>query len=214
MVVDLQPSLTTFGMTSSEARYFSRFLAKSGLEFHGRVLDIGCGNGRFTRLIAPEAEFIEAIDANENQEWNEPHSNIRFSVGDAERLRFADEVFDTVIAMNMLHHTADPNKAIAEMVRVCRYGGRVVFIEPNRWNPLGYVHLTLLGNHQHFSTGRLLGLLSGHVGGVRLRRFECHCYPVPLPLLRIFEWVEDVLDSSALWKPLAFYNVAVATKSR
>jgi ubiquinone/menaquinone biosynthesis C-methylase UbiE len=48
------------------------------------------------------------------------------AVGDAVSLDFPDECFDLVISITALEFIEDPDKAISEMVRVCRKGGRVV----------------------------------------------------------------------------------------
>ncbi len=199
-------------MSASEERYFERFLKKSGIAFRGRVLDAGCGNGRFAKVISKVADSVWAVDIEPHAEWD-LESNVRFSVGDAEQLAFGDGSFDTVIAMNVLHHTAAPRKAIAELLRVCKTGGQVILIEPNRHNPLGYVHLTLLGGHQHFSTRRFLQLATPVFPSVALQRFECHCYPVADPWLSALERIEDVLDRMRWWKPFIFYNVVVGTKA-
>jgi hypothetical protein len=46
------------------------------------------------------------------------------------------------------------------MGRLCRPGGRVVVVEANRLNPIFYLHLTLMGNHQHFTRSRLRALMA------------------------------------------------------
>lgn len=199
-------------MKTPEQRYFGRFIKKSQLRFGGRVLDLGCGNGRFARLIAETADFVEAVDIEAHPEWEQSHPKIRFSVGDAEALLFKDAAFDQVIAINMLHHTNSPQRAIEEMVRACRPGGQIVLVEPNRWNPLGYVHLTLMGNHQHFPTKRFVQMVSEQLPQHTLRQFECHCYPFPGAISAVLEFAEDVLDAIPAWKPWVFYNVASATK--
>ena len=195
-----------------ESRYFDRFLRKSKLQFAGRVLDVGCGNGRFSRRIAQQAEHVVAIDVAPHDEWNQAQSGLEFAVGNAEELAFPDRSFDTVFAMNMLHHTESPARAIGEIHRVCKPGGQIIIVEPNRWNPLGYVHLTLMGNHQHFPTRRFLELARGGLSTPELRQFECHCYPVPTALLAVAEVVEDVLDKVPFWKPFVFYNIVLSRK--
>src|SRR5579872_4365660 len=157
---------------SPEQRYFVRFLRKSGMRAEGDVLDLGCGDGALARVLAQRARSLVGIDTVPHSSWERHASDkVTFRVGDAEALEFEAGSFDSVIAVNMLHHTRAPERALAEMVRVCRPGGTLWIAEPNRVNPLGYVHLTLLGKHDHFTTARFLRLMRGALPPFDLRRF-------------------------------------------
>jgi SAM-dependent methyltransferase len=98
------------------------------------ILDVGCGPGTITvdlaRRIGPghvigvdnASEVIALADATAD---DSAVTNVRFAVGDAYDLDFADASFDVVHAHQMLQHLADPVSALAEMGRVCRPGGLV-----------------------------------------------------------------------------------------
>ncbi len=98
-----------------------------------RILDVGCGSGALDRLLADRlgpAACIDAIDVNpfllreaENLAA-EFGARIRFKQGRATALPFADETFDCVFSVTVLEE-CDADRAIAEMVRVARPGGRV-----------------------------------------------------------------------------------------
>ena len=191
-------------------RYIARFFRKLGEPFYGDVLDLGCGDGRLAEYLASHADSVLAIDLEEHPRWQMVRMpNVKFQVGNAEQLDLRDAGFDTVLSVNMLHHTTSPLRALQEMARVRKPAGRVIVVEPNRYNPLGYVHLTLMGNHQHFPTRRFLQLVRQVFPHIEHRQFECHCYPLPLPLLLPLEFVEDRLDKLPPWRPFVFYNVAV-----
>ena len=102
----------------------------------GAVLDVGCGNGKFTRLIAPLFHEAGGIDvkANKIHEAREAAAaagvTIDFRVGDAEAMPFPDAAFDVVAFSNSLHHIPRPDVALAEAGRVLKAGGFLYMMEP------------------------------------------------------------------------------------
>ncbi|MDX2158190.1 MAG: methyltransferase domain-containing protein [Hyphomicrobiaceae bacterium] len=103
-----------------------------------RVLDVGCGSGALTRVLARRlgsGARIDAVDVNsylmaEARALAEAEGiagGITFSSGSAEALPFADATFDCVLSVTVLEE-CDADKAIAEMVRVARPGARVGII--------------------------------------------------------------------------------------
>ena len=108
-----------------------RLVEKLGIERGGRVLDVGCGTGRLARWIAemvgPEGE-VAGIDplADRIAIARQDNDGIRFEVGSAEDLgRFADGSFDRVCLNAVFHWIEDKPRALAEVWRVLRPGGRV-----------------------------------------------------------------------------------------
>jgi SAM-dependent methyltransferase len=99
------------------------------------ILEIGCGAGSLVRLLAQRfgnANPITAADVNpfllqEAQELAEAEGlagTIRFTEGNAEALPFADETFDCVYSVTVFEE-CDAERAIAEVMRVLRPGGRI-----------------------------------------------------------------------------------------
>ncbi len=106
-----------------------------------RVLDIGCGTGDDARMLAslvgPDGHVI-GIDASETmigaaRERSKASSvPVEFAVGDAFTLDFSDSEFDGCRCDNVLMHLdGEPTRAITEMVRVTRAGGRVMVSDFN-----------------------------------------------------------------------------------
>lgn len=98
------------------------------------ILDIGCGSGSLDRLLAArlgEANPITAMDTNSFllgeaaalAEAEGLAGRVRFVPGDAEALPFPDASFDCVFSVTVLEE-CDADRALAEMVRVLRPGGR------------------------------------------------------------------------------------------
>ena len=99
------------------------------------ILDVGCGAGSLDRLLARRlgaANAITAIDTNpfllrEAQALAKADGVdglIRFAPGNAEALPFADASFDCIFSVTVLEE-CDADRALAEMLRVARPGGRI-----------------------------------------------------------------------------------------
>ena len=95
-----------------------------------RWLDIGCGTGVFTeqviRSCAPAA--VTGIDPSAEQlAFAQARAELgmaQFRVADAQELPFADDSFDIAVMALVIHFLPDPGKAVPEMFRVLRQGGR------------------------------------------------------------------------------------------
>jgi trans-aconitate 2-methyltransferase len=104
------------------------------LELRGdeHVLDVGCGEGRITALIAsriPRGEVLgvdpsrDMIAFASSHSGGEIRSNLRFEVADARALAFAD-AFDLVVSFNALHWIPDPDPALRSIQVALKRGGR------------------------------------------------------------------------------------------
>jgi ubiquinone/menaquinone biosynthesis C-methylase UbiE len=116
------------------------------------VLELGCGPGYLwaqNNERIPEGWRITLSDLSsgmvQEARWNLRTSRHlwRFEVSDAQCVPFADESFDGVIANHMLYHVPDRDKALAEIRRVLRRGGRFCA------TTVGRTHLKELGELVH-----------------------------------------------------------------
>ena len=99
---------------------------------NGRVLDIGCGKGRFARVLKDQnAEArITALDLAEAMLRCVPH-DIAPCCASMTALPFPDGAFDAAYATESLEHAVDIERAVAEMCRVVRPSGKIVIIDKN-----------------------------------------------------------------------------------
>src|ERR671917_1548674 len=97
-----------------------------------RVLEIGCGLGtdgaRFARAgaVYTGVDLTEAAVSLARKRFELEGLPGEFRVADAEALEFGDESFDLVYSHGVLHHTPDAARAVREVHRVLRPGGRAV----------------------------------------------------------------------------------------
>lgn len=121
-----------------------------GLEEGARVLDVGCGTGRLAHWIAERVGIMGAVTGIDPLEERiliarSRGGNVRFEVGHAEDLRaFEDASFDAVCMSSVLHWVTDKARALAEVRRVLRPGGRLgVTTQPHELFKAGTVGLVL-----------------------------------------------------------------------
>jgi ubiquinone/menaquinone biosynthesis C-methylase UbiE len=96
------------------------------------VLDVGCGKGRFARVFLEEnpAARICGLDISEEMLACVPAGIDTVSASMTE-LPFADSTFDAAYATESLEHAVEVDRAVAEMCRVVRPGGKVAIIDKN-----------------------------------------------------------------------------------
>jgi SAM-dependent methyltransferase len=91
------------------------------------VLDLGCGSGQFARLALRGAVDV-GIDVSLRRlsRFLRRPSHLHLCLGNACRMPFADEEFQTVLAVSVLEHLHQPQWALAEVCRVLQPGGNFV----------------------------------------------------------------------------------------
>jgi ubiquinone/menaquinone biosynthesis C-methylase UbiE len=124
----------------------------------GRAIDVACGTGRQSRLLAELGHSVEGIDLNETMlalaREHVPDAHFQQATFDA--LPFDDESFDIAVSSLALTHVPDLGPALAEMARVVRPGGYAVLSDM-------HPEIVRLGITAGFRTGDGDSLALGHV---------------------------------------------------
>ena len=136
-----------------------------------RILDIGCGDGRFCYYLKSENAVIYGVDYSERAvafaTIMNPQAN--FQLGDLTgRLPFDDTSFDQIVLVDTLEHI-QPHlipHAMKEIHRVLNYEGQLIIAVPHRNRKLDSKH------YQHFTAQHLCSLLSSLFKIVSLRGFH------------------------------------------
>lgn len=103
------------------------FTAKS------KVLEVGCASGALTRYIAKSGCIPTGVDSsNKMIEFAKTNAKeIKFLVASVDKLPFENNVFDAVIAASLLNIVPDKGKAIDELYRTCKKGGKITVLVPS-----------------------------------------------------------------------------------
>lgn len=172
------------------------------------VLEYGCGIGGHAARLADRGARVLGIDISEqaierarSSTPQRSDGRLRFLREDAESLSFPDASFDLVCGTGILHHL-DLARAIAEVRRVLRPGGKAIFYEPVAHNPLINIYRMLTpADHtedEHpLTVGDIRAIQDGFasaqaeffdffsIGAIPLLRL-----PGGMTLLRALEWID------------------------
>jgi ubiquinone/menaquinone biosynthesis C-methylase UbiE len=115
------------------------WLAQSLTLENSDVLDVGCGAGPASVVLASQGARVKAIDTvprmvnltRQSAKERGLSSLIEPSVGDVHSLRFADNTFDAVVAIGVVYWLHSPRRALREIMRVLKPGGRLVVSADN-----------------------------------------------------------------------------------
>ncbi len=121
------------GITQSEAESLFARTIRFVCHFadRGQLLDVGCGSGWLSYLLACRGFEVGGIDLDPSAFETPARPNLRFRQGNATAIPFAAEHFDVVIANTVLEHIAEPDRVLLEMARVLKPGGLLFITGPN-----------------------------------------------------------------------------------
>ena len=124
-----------------------------------RVLVDGCGVGMYARQI--QRRFTPSVTAFdiEFERVRAARAGIAAALTAAgEHIPFADDSFDILLSHEVIEHVSDDRRAVQEMVRVLKPGGRIVLFCPNRWHPFE-THGHYWRGEYHFGNTPLINYL-------------------------------------------------------
>jgi SAM-dependent methyltransferase len=185
------------------------FVEHADLRPGRQALEIGCGTGLFAERTARSGATVLGIDLSTDlltkaRARLRDVANVRLERGDVHRLPHPDGAFHAVYGSSILHHL-DLQAALGEAHRVLQPGGRIVFTEPNIFNPQ-VAWMFLLGPREYFglspdemafSRFRAANVLRGlGFAEIRIQPFDFLHPGVPAswigPVARVGEIVESV----------------------
>ncbi|MHC1740174.1 MAG: class I SAM-dependent methyltransferase [Anaerolineaceae bacterium] len=115
-----------------QERRLQMILKASGERCRGIILEDGCGLGSYmfhlqtaeNKTVGLDVEFDRTVEAHQK--------NDRILCGVGEFLPFPTAIFDLIVSNEVIEHVQDDHKAVSEMIRTLKPGGRLVLFCPNR----------------------------------------------------------------------------------
>ncbi|MBU1015368.1 methyltransferase domain-containing protein [Patescibacteria group bacterium] len=117
---------SVIGLPISKQRFFK--VTRWGEDLTGEViLEVGCGAGRFTEVIAATGAMVVSFDASRgvevNYESNGWRDNLMLVQAELERMPFPPAFFDRAVSLGVLQHTADPHRSFLAIAFLVKKGG-------------------------------------------------------------------------------------------
>jgi len=169
------PSMTSRERAACQSapwRVFARHVvlpwALGGEEPAGRVLEIGGGSGamaaelleRYHDITMVVTDFDPAMVEDAGKRLRVYGDRVETSRADATALPFEHDSFDMVVSFIMLHHTMEWERALAEVARVLRPGGKLVGYDLLRRPPMTWLHRGDAPGHRFMEIDALRRVLS------------------------------------------------------
>ncbi|MBX9866416.1 MAG: methyltransferase domain-containing protein [Burkholderiales bacterium] len=173
---------------------------------YSRVLDVGCGTGRWSKYLSGKVKWIEAIDPSNAVfaavSLLSDVNNVRVSNASADNLPFEDETFDLVMSIGVLHHIPNTQQALADITAKAKRGGFVYVYLYYALDNRGKLFKAIfkIASVMRYFISRLPGFI---------KRMICEliAFFIYLPLIGLSYILKKIFKKSNLWKkiPLSFY---------
>jgi len=194
-------------------RHVDELLRFADLRPDARVLEVGCGMGRYTLILAERGVRVEGLDLapallDRLREYDAGRHTLPLYCADiVDHPQELDGQFDAVIGFFTLHHLHDLPLSFAAMARLLKPGGRIAFLEPNPFNPLYYAQIAFTPGMRWQAERGLARMRRGIVfhamrdaGLVRPALARFGFFP---PFLANRSWgarLESILERAPIWR--------------
>lgn len=208
-------------------RHVDAMLRFAGISPHEQVLEVGCGMGRYTLILAQQGVRVEGLDLtpvllDRLRTFDDGRYNIPLYCADI--VQNPPELhgrFDAVIGFFTLHHLHDLTLCFKAMAHLLKPGGRIVFLEPNPYNPLYYIQMLITPGMTWTGDRGLVkmrknvifdAMQKAGLGDLQLTRFGF--FP---PFISNQNWgtrLESVLERVPFWRALLPFQLFKGIKPR
>lgn len=207
-------------------RHVDRMIGFAGLTADDRILDVGCGMGKFTLPLIRRGLHVEGLDLSPallegfRQHLRPGEEEVPLHCADVlEPPAALHGQFDVALGFFALHHFMDLTAAFRALRSLLRPGGRLAFLEPNAFNPLYYLQITFTPGMSWRSDrgivamrrSRLVDALQSAGFGEIRHRWTGHLPPV-VANASIGPRLEDRLDALSPLRPMSAFQLIGAIR--
>jgi len=178
----------------------------------GKLIDVGCGDAPYRRIIEPNLECYHTLDVEKRT------SKLDFISDILDMNAVSDCQYDTVLCLEVLEHVSDPFKAMKEISRILKPGGKLILSVPHisriHEAPHDYFRFTNYGiekllEHSNMKLcevkcrGGLLSFIDHQISSL----FVCFFWGIPL-----IKWIVFWLNKWILVKPITLIEKITGRK--
>lgn len=203
-------------MKISDNQYKNDIFQKLNFNFNVglKLLDVGCGDGSDAEIFAKYYGLdVFGIDVHNATVKSRDFKFVRASIY---QIPYPSNSFDYVFLHDVLHHIDEPLQresfheiGLKEVRRVCKNQGVIIIVEANRYNPLFFLHMTLLNKHNHFTQKYFIKLIKKVFVDdfIQFKFYETHFYPKSC--VKIFKFYENLMEKIQFLRSFLAYNVCI-----
>lgn len=161
------------------------------------VLDVGCSDGFLTKQIAKNNKVI-GIELSKIAVQKARKMGLDARIGNAYKLPFKNSIFDVVHCSHLIEHVLNVDRALKEMRRVLKHGGRLIVSTPNFCSFKDRIlvlfgHLPVYALHPDHVRFFNLSRLKKHLikNGFKIKSIHGSCFSIPFPRHAIHIFIFD-----------------------
>lgn len=194
-------------------RHLHELIAHGKLMHGEKILEVGSGMGRHAFLLAEQGLDVECLELSpflieKLKEYDNGRYNLSTHCGDIHHPpKELDKKFDVVIGFFILHHLLNLDQTFQSIAQVLKPGGRVIFLEPNPYNPLYYLQILFTKNMSWQAERKMLdmrpqvlfkAMQKAGLSNMEIKRFGF--FPPFLTNLPGGQKIESYFEKFPLWR--------------
>ncbi len=205
--------------------HVTELIKAGGLKKTDRILDVGCGMGKYTLNLLNKGFQVEGLDLNplllqQLLRYNNNLFHVKLHLADiAEAPQELNGQFDQVIGFMVLHHLHILPTCFESMYRLLKPGGKIIFLEPNPFNPLFHLQIWFTPGMSYkgekglkdMTRSKLFSALE-HAGfeDMNLKRFGI--FPPAVYNSKSGKKLDQFISSSGIFNPVKAFQLIMAQK--